>query len=256
MITSLQNERVKQIRELQARPRARRKTQRIVLEGTRLVLDALAQGSAPDYVLVTPDADAALLAALHKYNSTLLEASPEVLAHASETQAPQGVIGVFPLPLLTPPAALSQVLILDAVRDPGNLGTLLRTAAAAGVELVLLSPDCADPYNPKVLRAGMGAHFRVPVQEADWSQIAALCGGLPVYIADGAGTLAYDRCDWTAGWALVIGSEAHGASADARRLAAAGVFIPLAAATESLNAAAAAAVILFEAARQRRAVRL
>jgi TrmH family RNA methyltransferase len=142
------------------------------------------------------------------------------------------------------------VLILDAVRDPGNLGTILRAGAAAGVQAVLLSPTCVDAYNPKALRSGMGAHFRVPIVEMDWDKIGAYCRALAVYLADAEGDLSHDAVDWSAAWALIIGSEAHGAGSEAERLAQQRVYIPMAAATESLNAAIAAAVILFEAARQ------
>jgi TrmH family RNA methyltransferase len=145
------------------------------------------------------------------------------------------------------------VLILDGLRDPGNLGTILRTAAAAGIDAVLLAPGSVDPYNDKALRAGMGAHFRIPVVSQKWDEIAATCAGLSVYLADMHGDVAYDAADWSNGWALIIGGEAHGASEAAAALATAGagrVYIPMAAATESLNAASAAAVILFEAARQ------
>jgi TrmH family RNA methyltransferase len=137
------------------------------------------------------------------------------------------------------------------VRDPGNLGTILRAAAAAGTETVLLSSDCVDAYNPKVLRAGMGAHFRIAVAALDWAQITDTCAGLPVYLADSAGDVRYDRVDWRERWALIIGGEAHGAGAQAADMAQTRIFIPMHAATESLNAAMAASVILFEAQRQR-----
>lgn len=243
MITSTQNERVKQVAALQAQAKRRRKEGRIVLEGVRLVRDALDAGHRPDYILYTAETDS-----LH---TEALLVSEAVMRHMSDTQQPQGVIGVFPLPQITPPPAPERVLILDAIRDPGNLGTLLRTAAAAGVQAVLVAPGCVDPYNPKVLRAGMGAHFRVPLAEMDWSRIGTYCAGLRVCLADAAGDTRYDLADWRAGWALITGSEAHGASAEAQQIASARVYIPMAAATESLNAATAAAVILFEAQRQR-----
>ncbi len=252
MITSLHNERVKLARALQNQAKARRKEGRIALEGTRLVRDALEQGQPADFILYEPDAVAdELLNELHQSGAPLLPVSPEVMRHISETQQPQGILGVFPLPRPALPDKPERILILDAVRDPGNLGTLLRTAAAAGVNAVLLSPTCVDAYNPKALRGGMGAHFRVPVLDADWARIAALCAGLAVYLAAGDGDTAYHQVDWTAAWALIIGSEAHGAGSEAERLAQQRVVIPMAAATESLNAAVAAAVILFEAARQR-----
>ncbi len=245
MITSTQNPRVKQVRLLQAQARARRKEGRIVLEGQRLVGDALAQGQLPDFVFYTEP---------HLLPEPLPEAeqvSEQVMRHMSDTQQPQGLIAVFPMPERDLPEAPTRVLILDAIRDPGNLGTILRAAAAAGVEAVLLSSDCVDAYNPKVLRAAMGAHFRLSLGSLPWAEIRAYCADLAVYLADSGGEKSYDRVDWRAPWALIIGSEAHGAGAEAQDLAGQRISIPMAAGSELLNAAMAAAVILFEAQRQR-----
>lgn len=247
MITSPQNPRVKLIRALQEKARTRRKEGRIVLEGVRLVRDALAQGHTPDFIFYTPDAESALPAG--RFDAEPV--SPEIMRHVSDTQQPQGIIGVFAMPQIALPRPAQRVLILDAIRDPGNLGTILRAAAASGTQAVLLSPDCVDAYNPKVLRAGMGAHFRVPLAALDWDATAAYCAGLKVYLADSAGDLRYDEADWRADWGLIIGGEARGAGQQAIKLATARISIPMHAETESLNAAMAASVILFEAQRQR-----
>jgi TrmH family RNA methyltransferase len=257
-ITSTQNPRVKLVYGLQNRPRTRRKERKIALEGVRLLSDAVERGYKPEFVFYEPgSADYDLIARLQERGFELLPVNTEVMAHMSATDHPAGVLGVFPLPVphLPRKPAPRRVLILDNVRDPGNLGTILRTAAAAGVQVAILSPGCADPYNPKALRGGMGAHFRLPVVEATWEEIAGYCAPLKVYLADGAGQTDYDTVDWTAAWALVIGSEAHGLSAEATALSEQRVRIPMAAHTESLNAAMAAAVILFEAGRQARAAR-
>jgi TrmH family RNA methyltransferase len=253
LITSPQNERVKLAHALQTQAKARRKHRRIALEGVRLINDALAQGLSPDFILHLPTFSPDSLH--HASELTLLPAAPEIMRLICETETPQGALGVFPMPERPLPTALTRLLIIDGVRDPGNLGALLRTAAAAGVEAVLLSPDCVDPYNPKALRAGMGAHFRIPLAERSWDDIQAACRSLAVWLADMDGDAAYDAVDWLAPHALIVSSEAHGASAEARAAARRRVFIPMAAATESLNAAAAAAVLLFEAARQRRQAR-
>ena len=251
-ITSLQNERVKLAKGLLLRPRLRRKERKIALEGTRLVRDAVERGHKPLFVLYEMDkADAALVAQLEQHNIQTLPVSEAVMQHISETQQPQGIVAVFPMPLPPLPRHPRRVLILDSVGDPGNLGTALRTAAAAGVEVVLLAPGCVDPYNAKVLRSGMGAHFRVPVIEAGWTEIGAYCERLTVYLAAGDGDMRYDLADWSAPWAIIIGSEAHGTGPQAAALAQHRVYIPMAANTESLNAAAAAAVLLFETARSR-----
>ncbi len=251
MITSLQNDRVKLAHGLLSGTKSRRKAGKIVLEGVRLIRDTVEAGYVPDFILFDPEVfpDPAVFALP---DETAFAASSEVIRHISATEQPQGVIGVFPMPTPSVPRAPQRVLILDALSDPGNLGTILRTAAAAGVDLVLLAPGTVDPYNDKALRGGMGAHFRIPVVNQSWDKIAITCDGLAVYLADMTGDAAYDAADWSQPWALIVGSEAHGASEAAESLAYARLTIPMAAATESLNAASAAAVFLFEAARQSR----
>jgi TrmH family RNA methyltransferase len=251
MITSLQNEKVKLARALQSHAKARRAERKMVLEGVRLVRDVLERGQRPDFVFYTAELEGNdLITHLERQSVSLLPVSAEVMRHVSDTQQPQGILAVFALPLPALPQPPRRVLILDAVREPGNMGTMLRTAAAAGAQIVLLAPGCVDPYNPKALRGGMGAHFRLPVVEAQWDQITHYCDGLAVYLADSQGDTAYTEVNWSQAWALIIGGEAHGAGSHAAQLAHKHVYIPMAAETESLNAAIAAAVILFEANRR------
>lgn len=253
VITSLQNDRVKLAHALQTQSRARRKEGKIVLEGARLIEDAIERGGVlPDFILYQPDTiPLDLLERWQAQALPVLPAAPAVMAHISATEQPPGIVAVFDRPADSLPSQPNRVLILDAIRDPGNLGTLLRTAAAAGVEAVLLSPDTVDPYNPKVLRSGMGAHFRIGIVECPWAAIADTCADLPVYLADADGDAPYFAPSlWAAGWALIIGSEAHGASEAAQRLAAQRIYIPMQPDAESLNAAVAAGIILFEARRQ------
>lgn len=251
IITSLQNQRVKLAYNLQNRAKSRRKERKVALEGVRLIGDALSSGNIPEFALYTPEAaDYELIARLQDSDADILAVSDEVMKHVSDTQQPSGIVAVFPLPRPKLPKNPQRILILDAIREPGNLGTMLRTAAAAAVEVVILAPDSVDPYNPKVLRAGMGAHFRIPVIEANWNEIQQYCEEVSVYLAAGDGDTAYTNVDWTQSWGLIIGNEAHGASGYADRLAAQRIVIPMAAETESLNAGVAAGVILFEAQRQ------
>lgn len=251
IVTSLQNDKVKLTYGLQNRLRTRRKERKIALEGVRLLNDALDAKQKPYFVLYHPEnADYGLITRLQEKNALLIPVNDEVMKHVSDTQNPQGMVGVFPLPLPPVPKKPSKVLILDSLRDPGNMGTMLRTAGASGVEVVLLSPGCADPYNPKTLRSGMGAHFRVPIIDAPWADIAGYCEHLTLYMATGAGDVRYDQVDWTQRWGLIIGSEAHGAGSDAESLTDHQIYIPMASQTESLNAGVAAGVILFEASRQ------
>jgi TrmH family RNA methyltransferase len=119
------------------------------------------------------------------------------------------------------------------------------------VDTVFFAPGTADPYNDKVVRAAMGAHFRVPLRVASWEQIADLLRGIPrVYLADARGEVEYMRADWSQPLALIVGGEAEGAGGAARKIATARVSIPMRGGIESLNAAMAATVLLFQAARQ------
>lgn len=253
LITSNQNARVKLAHALQTQAKERRTESKMVLEGVRLVRDALQRGHVPETVLFDPDQ--VTLEALGMAESDLgrlaFQATPEVMRYISDTETPQGVAGIFPIAPPHLPATPSHILVLDAIRDPGNMGTILRSAAAAGVEGVLLAPGCVDAYNPKVLRAGMGAHLRIPVLEASWTRIALFCEKLAVYLADMTGDISYDAVDWTERHALIIGSEAHGDSEQAAQLARQRVYIPMGGDTESLNASVAAGVMLLEAHRQR-----
>lgn len=254
-ITSAQNERIKYIRSL-ARRRNRQRADRFVVEGTRLVDEAMRAGIEPALVLytetwaATPEGQR-LLPWLAPAQEGAWLVSNALLTACADTKTPQGVLAVIPFVRLHP--QLGPIVILDRLRDPGNLGTILRSAAAAGVGQVLLAPGTVDLYNPKVVRGAMGAHFRLPVAHLDWPDIASRVSGRAVWLADAAGEIVHDAVDWTVPWALIIGGEASGAGKEATGVATGQVRIPIEDGTESLNAAMAATIILFEAARQRQA---
>jgi TrmH family RNA methyltransferase len=188
---------------------------------------------------------------LDGFEAPKVSVSEAVMAAMSDTETAPGVLVLADIVFLPLPQDASLFLLLDGVANPGNLGTMLRTAAAAGVDAVLLGPGCVDAYNPKVVRGGMGAHLRLPIMHLDWPQIVPLVQPTAVWLAEAGGQTRYTDVDWTQPSTLVIGNEARGPSAAARELVHSSASIPMVAATESLNAATAAAVILFEAARQR-----
>ncbi|MGC9349094.1 MAG: TrmH family RNA methyltransferase, partial [Anaerolineae bacterium] len=199
------------------------------------------------------DPDARSLVAHLSDRAEIIHVTDEVMEEMSDTVTPQGILAVLRIPDISPSARPTPgrfILIPDQVRDPGNLGTMLRTAWAAGVTQVLLPPGTVDPSNPKVVRAGMGAHFHLPVHKVDWDEIWRRVGHAEVWLAEASRGAFYDAVDWCQDVALVIGGEAAGAGQRARQ-AALYVQIPMAPGVESVNAAVAAAVILFEAARQR-----
>lgn len=256
-ITSTANPHVKAARRLHRR-RHRQQTGRCLLEGLRLVADAWQHGGRFEEVFVTqsflhnPEGER-LVQAMEAAGVRVLLVPESVLESLSQTVTPQGIVAVVQQPRLPLPAHPWLLLVLDRLQDPGNAGTLVRSAAAAGADGVLFGPGSVDPYNDKVLRAAMGAHFRLPVLDVGrWEELRAHLGpDRPLYVADPRGQTIYDQVDWIRPAALVVGSEAHGPGPEALAQGIP-VAIPMARETESLNAAVAGSVILFEAARQRR----
>jgi RNA methyltransferase, TrmH family len=254
MITSTANPKVKWVRQLQANSRERRLAGVFVVEGVRLVEEALAAGWEAQLVLYTADLSERgrqVMEGYTAFGAPIEQVSPEVLHAASDTETPQGLLAVLSQRLLPLPATPDLLFIPDQVRDPGNLGTMLRTALAAGVGAVLCPPETVDAFSPKVLRAGMGAHFRLPVHTLGWEAISAHLESLQVYLAEASEGLSYNTADFRLPLALVVGGEAEGTSPQARRLANHSVHIPMPGAVESLNAAVAAGILLFEVLRQR-----
>ena len=254
MITSLSNPKVKFVRSL-SRRRARYAAQQFVVEGVRLIEEVVGAGIAPALVLyaarVEDDPRAHVLLERLRAATEVLAASEQVMQAASTTETPPGIVAVAPFVALPLPAPPQFALILDGVRDPGNVGAILRSARAAGVDAIFFAPGTADPYNEKVVRAAMGTHFRVPLRVARWEDIEdALRGMARVYLADARGEAEYTHADWTPPIALIVGGEAEGASEAAKKIATARVSIPMRGGAESLNAAMAASVMLFEAAKR------
>ena len=253
MITSSQNSKVKLARRLVNERRMRTREGAFVIEGNRWLEEIVSGALSPLFVLATPAwlSDPANRALAERAGGSLDAIEGGLLRDVAGTDTPPGVLAVVPIRPQPIPENPDLLLILDAVRDPGNLGTMIRAAGAAGVNGLLLGPGTVDPYNPKVVRAGMGGHLRLPLLQADWKMINKLCQEMDVWLAEGEGGQLYTAVDWTRPSALIIGSESAGPGNEARKMAAGTVTIPMKTRTESLNAAMAASIILFEAVRQR-----
>jgi TrmH family RNA methyltransferase len=254
MITSTSNPRVKWVRALQAKRRAREEEGLFVVEGLRLAGEVVSTQQPVRLVLHTDTLDArgrGLVNQLARLGAAVEAVTPAVMAACSDTQSPPGILAVVPIPKLAVSAKPQLVLVADGLADPGNLGTLLRTAAAAGVEVVLLTEGTVDAFNPKAVRGAMGAHLRLPIQTMADETLVRQLTGVEVWVAQATQGLPYDQVDWSPPAAVVIGSEAEGPRIDWRSVGAQPVHIAMAGETESLNAAVAAAVILFEIVRQR-----
>ena len=255
MITSNQNPKLKLVRALAGRPKERRKEGAFLAEGVRLVEEALAADWPFRFVLYSDELSKRGLELVEKLKATsceVEEVEQSLIKSLSDTETSQGIIAVLNYSPLSIPKSLNFLLIPDQIRDPGNLGTLIRSAAAAGVQAVLLPPETTDAFAPKVVRAGMGAHFRLPIQSMTWDEIGQVCklASLQTFLADMNGISCWE-IDFQKPLALIVGGEAEGASEPARKLASMQVSIPMPGQAESLNAGVAGAVLMFEVVRQR-----
>ena len=253
MISSSQNSKIKLVRALMGRAKERREANAFVIDGVRLVEEAVARDWRFETVLYDKslsERGKALVERLRSRGVEVEEVSDSLMRSVSETETPQGILAILQFSQLPIPNPLDFVLIPDQIRDPGNLGTLLRTAAAAGVQAVLLPPETTDVFAPKVVRSGMGAHFRLPIHSMTWEEIQEQIKDLRVYLADMDGQSCWET-DLRQPLALIIGGEAEGASDEARKLATQKISIPMAGNVESLNAGVAGSVLMFEVVRQR-----
>jgi len=204
-----------------------------VAEGKRIVEDAINAGAVEYIVTCDESID---------FKNTYLVNRP-LYEKVSDTKSPQGIMAVCKIPEHEMNFD-GNIVICDGVKDPGNLGTVIRTAECAGFGAVLLINECVDPYNPKVVRSTMGSVFRMPVIECDIEYIKALDSyTLAVTMLDGAVDIF--KAVFNGKVALVIGSEADGASAEIKALAQLPVKIPMCGKAESINAAVAAGIAMY-----------
>jgi len=254
MITSTHNPKLKFIRALAGRPKERREAGAFLAEGVRLVEEAFSAGWPFQFVLYSEETSSRgkkLVEQLAAAGVDVEEVKADVLRAAAETETSQGLVAALTLETLPLPDDVNFVLIPDQIRDPGNLGTLIRSAAAAGAQAVLIPPETVDPFAPKVVRAGMGAHFRLPVYSLDWQEIREHLKGISTFLADSQGQTTCWKANFRQPLALIVGGEADGASEPARNLANIIVNIPMPGKIESINAGVAGAVLMFEVVRQR-----
>ncbi len=285
MITSGQNSKIKLVRSLLGRTKERHEANAFVVEGVRLVEEAASRDWGFEIALYDEslsERGKLLIERLRSNHVEIEQVSQSLMKSLSETETPQGILAVLKISSLPIPQSLNFVLIPDQIRDPGNLGTLLRTAAATEVQAVLIPPETTDAFAPKVVRSGMGAHFRLPIHTMTWEEIReclhashlpqrdksnrrdsavlsekinplGATQSLQVYLADMDGKSCWET-DLREPLALIVGGEAEGASDEARNLATQKISIPMSGNVESLNAGVAGSVLMFEVVRQRKTV--
>jgi len=259
VITSSSNTKIKLVRALQTQARKRKDEHAFVVEGVRLVEEAIAAHWPIDFILydqtLSERGDHLLENLSTRAATDVFEITAAIMSEISDTETPQGVLAVLkhkPLPLPTDPTF---VILADQIRDPGNMGTILRTAEASGAEVVLLSSGTVDPFSPKVIRAGMGAHFHLPIHPLPWQEIHRYLKDLPVFLATADAQTTLWETDLAQACVLLIGGEAFGASPMGEGMATHRVTIPMAGRAESLNAAMAAGILMAEVMRQRYSAR-
>ncbi|WP_066640344.1 TrmH family RNA methyltransferase [Desulfolucanica intricata] len=263
LITSEANPHIKYLKRL-ARRRFREEEEKFIIEGVRFVEEAVSCGWSLETVVYTPrvvqkDRGKRLLDSIAKLNIPTIEVTEAIFSNLSFTVTPQGVLAVVKayknnLTNLLQNKQNSLFVMIDGIQDPGNLGTIIRIADAAGAAGVILAKGTVDLYNPKTLRATMGSIFHLPVimaGEAGEVAEGLLQNGVRLVVGIPQARLPVYHADLTGPVALVVGSEANGVSEKVKALAEYQINIPMPGRAESLNAAAAAAIMCYEAIRQR-----
>lgn len=248
VLTSRQNPLCAHLRKLAAQRSYRRKSGEYLADGEKLWQEAVKWHAPIKQLITTPEVEVALPEGVRHVRVT-----PELMAYLSPMESPQGFLFTLEMPKMVRPILDGgRYIALDGLQDPGNVGTIWRTADALGADGVILLNHCADPYNHKTVRAAMGASFRLPAWEMDTAELLELLKerNLPLYAtalredSRPMKEMELSRC------AVVIGNEGHGVSEEILSACDGTFIIPMRARCESLNAAAAATVVLWEMARR------
>ena len=258
MITSVTNQKVKRIVQLNKKAGARKKEGVFIAEGIKMFLEAPEGMLEEVYVSEGFAKEGEVLEKLEGYSYETV--SGEVFAKMSDTQSPQGILCVVRRPVYRLAEMLggdcgTLFLILEDLQDPGNLGTIVRTGEGAGVSGIIMSRDTVDIYNPKTIRATMGSIYRVPflyTEDIPGTVRQMQEKGIGIYAAHLKGRKYYDECDFQKPTAFLIGNEGNGLTDETAGLADTYIRIPMAGRLESLNAAVASALLLYAAEGQRR----
>ena len=241
-ITSRKNSRIQQVRRLLSSRREREQAGLFVADGTKLLAEAVRWWPGLETVILSEGVEADIPA-----GTEVIRVPGEIMEYISPMQTPQGALFLCRLPEKTAFAAKPGMLLLDGIQDPGNMGTILRTADALEIPVVLLE-GCADPYSHKVVRASMGAVFRTPVVQSAWKEVFNACRGEKIPLAV---TALSDRAEdirnaELKNMAVVIGSEGQGVRREILAAADRELIIPMNANCESLNAAVAATIVMWQ----------
>ncbi len=259
MITSARNPKLHLIRSLLRDRKTRDENGLFVAEGVRLIEEGLHSTWKIRELFYSSKAGQRGKRIVDQYRSgpaVVEEVHAEVFDSLSATENSQGILAVYEQQNDGIPDQLDFLLIADQIRDPGNLGTLMRTAWAGGVQMMLLTAGCVDPFSPKVVRAAMGAHFHIPFRQTSIMEIQSLRARIGSRTTFYAATVKQGSSCWETDLrrplALIVGSEAEGITPEMIALADRSIHLPMPGGTESLNAAIAGSILVFEIVRQRK----
>ena len=241
-ITARKNPLIQQVRKLLSSRKEREKTRLFVADGTKLLAEAVQWWDGLETVILADDVQVQV-----PEQTQIIRVPADVMASISPMQTPQGALFVCRLPSKKAFAPTAGMLLLDGIQDPGNMGTILRTADALNVPVALLE-GCVDPYSHKVVRASMGAVFRVVPVQTTWEEakVALKEAGIPVGVTALSDRAKDLRQTDLSGMAVVIGSEGRGVRQEVLDSADAELIIPMNPHCESLNAAVAATIVMWE----------
>lgn len=257
MITSTSNNRIKRIVALGQKAKLRREEDCFLVEGPRMFIEAPRSWIKEVYVSESFLAKCSFRKELETYPYEIV--SDEVFQKISDTKTPQGILSVLRCPHYEMKDLLQKktplLVILENIQDPGNLGTIFRAGEGAGIDGVIMTRETADLFNPKVIRATMGSVYRVPyiyVDDIQASITELKHQGIAVYAAHLSDSVCYDEPDYKSGTAFLIGNEGNGLKKETADSASQYIKIPMQGQVESLNAAIATSILMYEAARQRK----
>lgn len=258
MITSKKNPRLQLVRALLQDRKNRDESGQFVIEGVRLLEEAAAHESTIHDLFYTQslsERGRKVVDLLHQKGIPTEEVEESIFHSLMDTTNSQGVAAICHIPAARLPEDLNFIIVADQLRDPGNLGTLLRTAAASGAQAVITTPGSVDLFSPKVVRSAMGAHFHLVCTEMTWIDLKSFVNessrNFYTYVAAADAEKVCWECDFNQPAILIVGNEADGASQEAYQFAGQRISIPMPGKFESLNAAVAAGILLYEVVRQR-----
>ncbi|MFM8491353.1 MAG: TrmH family RNA methyltransferase [Candidatus Methylopumilus sp.] len=249
VISSRGNQHFKHLKKLNESPRYRHEVQQTILDGMHLIESYAERFGSPDSVALIEGGNIDKITSCLNEDTHVLEFPAGLFSEIAPVISPTGILASINIPHLEVPKKQNCILLLEDIQDPGNLGSILRSACASGVDLVYLSDHCADLWSPKVLRGGQGAHFNLPcIEKVNFSDITKTFTG-KIFATTLSGKSIFQE-DLKGPVAFIFGNEGNGIHSETMRLTSHSIHIPMKKGIESLNVSAAVSICLYEKYRQ------